>query len=436
MKKVSLLIISLLGLPVFCLAQQLTVGKITASTTRMSPQTLMRHFPLKPGDNFDAELFDKAQDDLHRLRVFKKLSFSTTPSPENKVDIHIDAEDGSYIFPMAFLSGGNKNAAGVSLAAGNLFKQGESSFFFVGGSTDGFSAAAGAVLADNSLSIHYSKLNFDQRFYSHYWSNTYGVFSTTDDEKEYASALLGSVHTKKESVSLIYTRRFNRVLRAFVKPQYIYYSYGKEGFDGGLHNQIQAGLRWTDDIRPGANMGALSGYGLTDKTKSLQDLPRARSGYMAEVAYSAGGSWTGSDYTLSKLQAEAAWILETKSRHLFVLEAKAADAFKASFSDEIFSTDLLSGAGRYDRHIRGSRGAGTAATWIYYILRNKTGLLSLAPFYEIAYVYTDGAYRPHSGAGATLTYKLWRFPLPVGINYTHNLQDGSNQIGFVVGGTF
>ncbi len=436
MKKRSLLIIFLLGLPIFCLGQIQTVGKVTANTTRMSPQTLTRHFPLKSGDDFDAELFDKAQDDLHRLRVFKKLSFSSTPSAENKINIHIDAEDGYYLFPMAMISGGSKNAVGVSLVAGNLFKQGESSFFFAGGSTDGFSAAVGAVLADDSLSLHYSKLNFDQRFYSHYWSNTYGVFSTTDDEKEYASSLLGSVHTKKENISLIYTHRFNRILRAFVKPQYIYYSYGEEGFDSGNHNQIQAGLRLTDDIRPGVNMGALSGYGLTDKEKSLKDLPKARSGYIAEIAYSAGGSWSGSDYTLSKLQAEAAWILESRSRHLLVLEAKAADAFKASFSDEIFSTDLLSGAGRYDRHIRGSRGAGTSAIWVYYLLRNKTGLLSLAPFYEIAYIYADGAYRPHSGAGATLTYKLWRFPLPVGINYTHNLQDGSHQIGFIVGGSF
>ena len=119
-----------------------------------------------------------------------------------------------------------------------------------------------------------------------------------------------------------------------------------------------------------------------------------------------------------------------------MVEARAQDAFKASFSDEIVSTDLLSGMGRYDRQIRGSRGAGTAASFIYYLLRNDTGLLSIAPFYEIAYVYAGGGYRPHSGTGGTLSYKLWRFPFPVGINYTRNLQDGSDQVGFVIGGTF
>ena len=88
-------------------------------------------------------------------------------------------------------------------------------------------------------------------------------------------------------------------------------------------------------------------------------------------------------------------------------------------------------------HFTGSeRGAGIGASFVYYLLRNHTGLLSLAPFYENAYVYAGGKYRAHSGAGATLSYKLWRFPLPLGINYTHNLQDGGNLVGFVIGGAF
>ena len=121
---------------------------------------------------------------------------------------------------------------------------------------------------------------------------------------------------------------------------------------------------------------------------------------------------------------------------MLVAEIRAQDAFKAPFSDRVLSSELLSGLGRYDRQIRGSRGAGAAVSFIYYLLRNETGLLSLAPFYELAYVYAGSRYRPHSGAGAALTYKLWRFPFPFGINYTRNLQDGSDTVGFVFGGKF
>ena len=435
MRNLLFCLICLSGTALCAQTPVITVGQVHAATARMKPETLQKRFLLKPGDRFTPARYEQAQDDLHNLRVFKKLDFSTQEQ-NGKTDIFINAQDGYYIFPLAFAAGGKKSAAALSLAAGNLFKQGESSFFSVGGSADGFSAMAGMNLGNDFFSINYTKLNFDQRFYQNGWSNTFGVFSTTDDEDKYASRLLDQVHTRQEKVTLTYMRRLSRTVRAFIRPEYVRNTYSQERLDGGLHNQITFGLRLTDDHRKGANMGALSGYGLTDKKKSLQNLPRARQGYAANLFYSAGGSWTGSDYTVSKLGLEGAWMLELKNRHMLVAELRAQDAFRASFSDEILSTDLLSGMGRYDRQLRGTRGAGGMVSFIYYLLRNETGLLSAAPFYEIAYVYTGGRYRPHSGAGATVSYKLWRFPFPFGVNYTHNLQDGSNQIGFVFGGKF
>ena len=90
-------------------AQAYTVGQITADTTRMSPDTLRRHFLLKSGEPFSQERYEQAQDELHKLRVFKKLDFSATPQ-NGQMDIHIDAQDGWYIFPMGFFMGGSKSA--------------------------------------------------------------------------------------------------------------------------------------------------------------------------------------------------------------------------------------------------------------------------------------------------------------------------------------
>lgn len=422
----------------FCaaIAQAQTVGTVSATATRMSAETLKKRFLLKPGDAFTPTLYDKAQDDLHNLRVFKKLDFSATPAYDNKVNIHIDAQDDSYIFPIAFISGGSKSAAALSLAGGNLFKQGESTFAFVGGSTDGIAASLGGSLGNDSLALSFEKLHFDQRFYQNHWINSFGIFSTTDDEEEYQDELIGQTRTKKEAFSITYSHRFSRTLRAFIRPEYVRYTYSHDGFDSGNHNQITLGIRWSDDIRQGINMGALTGCGLSDKAKTLRDLPHARHGYLFGADYTAGGEWTGADYDLSKLALEAAWVLELKNRHMFVVQAKAQDAFKASFSARPLSSEILPRLGRYDRQIRGTRGAGAGATFIYYLLRNQTGLLSLAPFYEIAYMRAGNGYRPQSGTGATLVYRLWRFPLPVGLNYTRGLEDESNQIGFVIGGAF
>ena len=412
-------------------AQQ--VGTVSAQTTRMKPDTLKRLFLIKEGDDFSPEKYERAQDELHRLRVFKQLDFSTRQNG-NKTDIHITANDGAYIFPFGFISGGKKSAAALALAGGNWFKQGESIFIFAGGGSDGFTSRAGLSLGKHFFSVAQTHLNFDQRFYRDDWQNAHGAFSTTDDEEDYKTRLLLQTHSRQDELSLLYAYRFTRTLQVRAEPKYRYVSYAN-GLDNGNHSAVSFGLRYSDDVRPNINMGALSGYGLSDKAQSLQDLPHARSGYLAEINYSAGGKMTGSDYEIQKLGASAAWVLELKTRHTLMVQLKAQDDLKAPLSDQTLSTELLS-AGRYDRTRRGTRGAGLSTSFAYYLLRNQTGLLSIAPFYELAYVYDHATYRPHSGAGATLAYRLWRFPLPFGVNYSHNLQDGSVQIGFVMGGSF
>ncbi|MBR4592947.1 MAG: hypothetical protein IKO35_07055, partial [Elusimicrobiaceae bacterium] len=411
-----------------------TVGKITANAVRMSPDTLIHRFEMKPGEEFSQDRYEKAQENLHKLRVFKKLEFVQTEHA-GLHDIHIRAQDGYYIFPLAFIMGGSKNAAGASLAAGNLFKQAESLFLFGGGSKSGLTVRGGLLLGDHFITAAYTQLHFDQNFYTNHWFNTYDVFSTTDEDN-HSNQLLRSIRSRQDKITLLYRYRFSRTGQISLAPQYNRITYAHQQLDSGNHHQVTAALTFAEDIRPDTNMGALAGYGLTDKAKSLQDLPQARQGYSGKLAYTQAGTWSGSDYTVSKLALEGTWLLELRSHHMFMVQLHAQNAFKAPFSDQVTSTDVLTEAGKYDRQRRGKRAAGAGASFAYYILRNQTGLLSVAPFYEISYTETDGSYRPHSGAGINLFYRLWRFPLPLGLNYTHNLQDGSHQIGFVVGGAF
>lgn len=411
-----------------------TIGTVTAETTRMAPGTLIQRFRLKPGDTFSPSAYEKAQDDLHKLRVFKKLDFTATPNGQ-KTDIHINAQDGYYIFPIAFYTGGSKSAGGATVHAGNLFKQGEHIFLFGGGSKDGFTARAGLQIGNHFVSPSYTKKHIDQKFYTGHWQSIPNLFSTADDD-DHTGNLLRSVRMKQDKISLLYSYRFSRTGRVLISPTYNRITYAHNQLDSGNHHNVRAGIRFTDDIRAGMNMGALAGYGLSDKQKSLQDLPRARNGYLAAISYENGGHWTDSNYTVSKLSAEGAWLLELREHHLLMVQLKAQNAFEASFSDEVTSLDVLSGTGKYDRQRRGKRAVGASVSFAYYVLRNQTGLLSFAPFYEMSYTDIGPNYRPHSGAGANLFYRLWRFPLPVGLNYTHNLQDGSHQVGFVIGGAF
>ena len=432
MKKIFLLFV--LWCPLGVMAE--TVHSITAETTRMSPQTLLKRFHLKEGEEFTEKEYEKAQADLHKLRVFKTLEF-IEEKRKHGVDIHIKADDRSYVFPMAFALSGKKRAVGISLASGNLLKQGETAAFFVGRSRDGFATHGGLVLGDDSFFVSYSHIDFEQSFYSNGWISIPDLFSAADDKGHYDNFLLGTVKGKQDDFSFTYRRKFSSVWSVFITPQYEYYRYHNGVLDTGNHSQVSFGFQYADDIRPDMNMGALSGIGLSDKAHALRDLPRIRTGKLAQVSYTTGGRWSGSDYDIQKLSLGGGYMWEFRDRNLLAVFVKAQRAFDVPFSNLISSSSLLFGMGIYDREQRGKGGVSAGISFTYFLLRNNLGLLSFMPFFEQAYVTSGGSsYQPHAGVGGTLTYRFWRFPFPIGLNYTHNINDGSHHFGLKVGGHF
>ncbi len=419
-----------------CAAAQtprLRVGKIDVSATRVRPSVVLRKFPLKPGDEFTPQAYEAAQDKLHDLRLFKKLDFSFKIR-ETKADISIQGEDGYYFFPLAFFSAGDKDAFFMSVFEGNYFKRGETAFVSGGTSRDGYTALAGLAVEDNFFQIGFTKLDTRLRFYPDGWSSVYGVMSVSEDKDHYGEpSAQGDI--RNYDWTLTYARSFGD-FRLSVSPRFKRAGYKYLNLDEGNHNQLSLGASYKHNLRTSSSMGVLFGFGLSDRAKMLRDLTAARFAYAADISFAKGGSWSGADYDITRLRVHGLWQAELKQRHVFSLEFTGEDSYGSAFSDQTLSTRLLSGQGRYRRQLRGSRGAGAAASFLYYILRNDTGLLSLTPFYEQAYGHDGTKYRSHSGAGATLSYKFWRFPFPIGLNYTRNLSDSSQLVSFVLGGQF
>lgn len=408
------------------------IGKIEVTSKRIKPEILKKHFPLKEGEVFSEQKYLHAQNELHDLRIAKKLSFEVTPQKDNSLKISVNADDGYYIFPLFFATGGSKSAAGLALATGNIFKRGETLMLFGGAGENGEMATFLLKDGNNIYSAFFSNMNFDQRFYEGGWINNTSVFNTTDDEKDFKNPL-GSFYTKTDSFNFTYARKAGD-FTFFLTPEYEYNRYSAKGQSGNYSN-LKTGIRYSKNIRSGANMGALFGYGLTDKEQSLKDLPAPVFGYSVQTSYQNGGSWTGADFNISKLSLRMQSLTEFKTRHLLSVQLKAEDSFSTPFAKQVRSDDLLSRQGRYSRILYGERGAGISTSFTYYLARNNTGLFAVQPFYELAYVYNDG-YKHHSGAGAAISYKFWRFPFPLGINYTYNLSDYSSNISFMFGGSF
>ncbi len=412
------------------------VRSVTAETTHMSPEVLKQQFKLKPGDLFSEKTFEQAKLELESKPIFRKLEF-LSHEHQDGIDIHIKADDKSYIVPMFLGLSGNKHAVGFSVGMENVFKHAEDVSLFVGGGRDGFDTHGNLAVNKHSLGAGYRHINFRQRIYQSGWNSHKDIFTTADDMDKYNGKLLADIHGQQDDFYISYQYQLSSLWKVNITPEYEYYAYKHHALDSGNHSHIAVGFVYADHISPSMNIRGINGMEHIHKAAILRDLPSVQQGKTASITYTTGGTWTGSDYTIQKLALEGSYQWELKAHHVIALFAKGQRAFSAPFSNQIESSDLLFGMGIYDRQQRGKAGFSFGMSLTYFLLRTEKNLLTVAPFYEQAYI-TSGphGYQAHSGIGATVTYRWWPVPLPIIVNFTHNLNDGHQHVGCKVGGKF
>ena len=412
------------------------IKNIQVQTTRMSQESFKKFFRLKEGDIFTQEKFEKAKQDLEKLKIFKTLEFLYKEKKDG-IDIYIKADDRVYFLPLFIAFNSNKRSGGISLYSGNLFKQGEEASFSIASSKDGFNLKNNFSLNKNTFKAGYSHLNFDQRFYKNGWVSMPGVFFSAEDKGNHNEVLIMQGRTKEDNFFLSYQYKISSIWSFSITPQYSYYSYQNSLLDSGNHSNITFALEYSDDVSSDINMQTLAEVNRHKKEQMLNALAHARFGKEAEISYTSGGKWLDGDYNIQKFSLGGSFLLELKTHHRFALFSKAQHAFKAPFSDKIQSSNLLFGLGIYDREQIGRTGLSAGTSFTYFLFKNQIGILSLMPFYEQAYITSDGrSFSAHGGIGAVLEYSLWSIYLPISLNFTKNINDGSHHIGFKIGGHF
>lgn len=409
------------------------IQKINIKTKRVDENVVRHKFPLKEGDVFNDKDYLDAQDKLHNMRIFKKLDFNVSENDKGHLFIEINGEDGAYIFPLAFISGGSRQGAGITLAEGNYLKKGEIIYTFLGIGEDGIMTILGANYLDYYANLKFENLNFERRYYQDNWVSTNGVFSRDKDKDDFPDPIMKD-NNKQNKFSLLFARTKNDIT-LFVQPEY-YYINSDAAIDNGGHSNFTIGASYQKNMRQGINFGSLMGYGLSDKESALKDLPKNKFGFLVESTLKQGYSWTGSHYKITKLFLGTQMNFEFKNRNLLLLYVKAKDSFGSPFDDKVQTLEIIGKFGHYTRQRYGRQGIGGGLTYVIYLIRNKVGLLSISPFYEFATVYANGHNYNQSGIGGNLSYKLWRFPFPIGINYTYNINDYSKQISLTFGASF
>ncbi len=409
-----------------------TIQKIEIQTKRVDPKIVRHKFLLQEGELFEEGRYKRAIENLHNMRIFKKLDFKIDRTPQDNLIIRIKGEDGAYVFPLAFISGGGQKGVGLTLVEGNYLKKGEMIYTFMGFGDDGIMAILGGGYNDYYASFKFENLNFYRRFYEHNWVSMKGIFGSDRDKKHFENPL-AEIYQRQDKLSLTLARKRND-FTIFITPEYFYLN-SADKFNDGIHSTVTVGANYQRDMRRGTNFGALFGYGLSDKKEALTDLTARKFGYKLTSSLQQGYKWAGNDYKILKLYTEAQTNMEFKNRNLLLFYLKWQNSFGSPFEDKVQTHDLLD-FGKHLRQRYGRQGVGTGLSYVWYIVRNKIGLFSLSPFYEFATVYEGRHYYNQSGVGANLSYQFWRFPFPVGLNYTYGLNDHCHQVSFIVGAKF
>ena len=137
-----------------------TIRKIQIKTKRVDPEIVRHKFLLQEGELFEEGRYKRAIENLHNMRIFKKLDFKVDKTPQDNLIIRVEGDDGAYVFPLAFISGGGQKGVGLTLVEGNYLKKGEMIYTFIGFGDDGIMAILGGAYKDYYASIKFENLNF------------------------------------------------------------------------------------------------------------------------------------------------------------------------------------------------------------------------------------------------------------------------------------
>ena len=178
------------------------------------------------------------------------------------------------------------------------------------------------------------------------------------------------------------------------------------------------------------------GLGLADLDRRIEKRTKTENNWRGSISIAKAGSWTGSDYAFSKtaLSVENSTVWGRSNR--FSLRGAAAVAANAPES-QLFATGRETGLiGQYAREFRAPRLTSLGASFAKPLYTSRRGMLQATVFAEAAFDPADHSATAQKGAGFSLYYRFWRFPLPLGFSQTYSFRDRNMQVSAAIGGRF
>ncbi len=419
------------------------VDKITFKGNRTDADVLRRQLPFSEGATINARELAAAKGALYRLELFKSVEVSTAPADVG-AEVIFTVKDGWYVipFPVAAFGAGH-GRGGLLIEERNFRRRAESADLAVLSGAGGRRAALSAAQEGWSARFSTERRDFTERVYADgAFSATPGPGAPLDENNPTRFGFIADSYGKHtQDVVLSAEGPLGRGLSGEVgfdhgSVRYDAPSPSVPGDDGKKEGNAFAALKYGAPERRTLDLGAILGFGMAGVDERSRPLRRPAFSSSGEARLIQARKWTASSQPygigLLRWQTTLAW-----GGHQAVSLSLAAGHGYSLPPDKALATGRLTALqGVYAREFRGDSAGGASLSYGRRLWSSRLGYLQAGAFIEDARAWFHPLARDKQGAGASLYYRFWRFPLPLGLNYTYSLDDRNSQIAGGVAGRF
>lgn len=427
------------------------VKQIDVVSKRVKTETIRNELALKEGEPFTQERVEESKKNLHRLGLLKTLDIKAEwDEALGGYRVTVKAEDGWFFlpFPMFGWRGGETYGA-LILMEKNYFRRSEGIMVYAS-YIDGRAAGMGALMLPH-FSVFGGGTQERVEEYE-YEDGGYNAkqFDDGDDgeEPEDFGTVTNRYKKDMDSVFVFVGGRVAPWVRAsgglgFSEVAYHDAASSEPGDEGRFATwgvNLDFGREGRGD--PGSqggmfgSVGRVFGLGMAGVKDSLKPLPKIEFTRSLGVSFERGEIFLGSDEEFTQAGGSV------RQSVLFRDRSRLSLSVKGGWGDDLPPSRRLSTGERgymqgvYAREYRGDRIAAASASYSRGFFRNMVGQLTAEVFGDAAWCWADDEQWEKQGAGFSLFYRFWRFPLPFGGSTTYSFDDENWQFSFAVGGMY
>ena len=412
---------------------------------RTDEAVLRRHLPFTEGDMLDSSSLDDARSAMYQMRHFKKVDVSSSPAEFGGAEVAITVSDGWYVIPLPVVSAGSGGGhGGLVIQERNYLSMSESLVALGMIGQIGRRYMLEADWEGFSLKLESTRRDYLERAYGDGGFTNASGFGSPLDLKTFNKYGLPTTSYKKHQESvlilaevpifypLFVSAGLDQRISSYAEPQ------PSAPSDAGRLGALFVGMKIGSlESFGGEALGVIFGYGLAGLEERIKPLshPVFDWGLGAQAFRASQLANSNFDFGYGILRGSAALIWGQYQSLSVFFSGGHGYSLPASMLLGTGSQTALQGT--YAREFRGESAGGVSVIYSNPIWMSRWGVLQASLFAEDARAWSKGLpQRDKQGIGGSISFRNWRFPVPIGIGYTYSRDDKDSQVGGAIGGRF